>query len=397
MSKKPIRERAWYPYTVTACIAVALYVLLSRFGDFWGLLHRFFGYFMPVIGAVIIAYLVSPLARFFRNTVFRRIRKEKIRGFLATFFAFITVLLFLAFLLWMLIPQLVESISAFAGNLDDYMKTVNAVMKDWGLDKYINLEEFISSSESLLATITRIIADNIDLIISTSADAGRLVVEFFMSFLLSIYILASKDYLLAGVKRLLQSVMKEERYDNLMIFLSRCHLIVNRYIVYNLLDCLIIGGANAIFMAILGLPYVGLVSFVVAVANLIPTFGPIFGAVIGAFVLVLAQPWYALAFLVFDIVMQMLDAYFIRPKLFGDSLGVSGLWILVGIFVGGRMFGVIGILLAVPAVAILDFVYQDYLLPWLDRRKMKEKEKKAAEAEAAEEEPDLNEGPADGV
>ncbi len=387
MSKKPIRERSWYPYTVAACIAVTLFVVLSRFGDFWGSVRRFIDYFTPVITAIVIAYLVSPLARFFKNRVFGRIKKEKIRHFLGTFFAFVTVLVFMAFLLRMLIPQLIDSVTAFAGNLDDYMQTVNKLMKDWGLDKFINLEEFISSSETLLATLTRIIADNIDLIISTSADAGRLVVEFFISFLLSIYILASKEHLLSGTKRLMQSILKEEHYDGLMIFLSRCNLILNRYIVYNLLDCLIIGGANAIFMAVLGMPYIGLVSFVVAVANLIPTFGPIVGAVIGAFVLFLIQPWYALAFLIFDIVMQMLDAYFIRPKLFGDSLGVSGLWILIGIFVGGRMFGVIGILLAVPAVAILDFVYQDYVLPWLDKRKQKEKEKAEARTEEEAEDP----------
>ena len=144
--------------------------------------------------------------------------------------------------------------------------------------------------------------------------------------------------------------------------------ILKRYIVFNLLDSLIVGGANAIFMAIVGMPYVGLVSFVVAIANLIPTFGPVIGALIGGFVLLMVNPWHALAFLIFTFILQTVDGYILKPKMFGDSLGVSGLWILVGVIVGGRAFGVVGILLAIPGVAILDFLYQEYFLPWLETR-----------------------------
>ena len=106
--------------------------------------------------------------------------------------------------------------------------------------------------------------------------------------------------------------------------LRRCHAILNRYIVFNLLDSLIVGTANALFMAIVGMPYVGLVSFVVAVINLVPTFGPVIGAIIGGFILLMVNPWHALAFLIFTAILQTIDGYILKPKLFGDSLGVSG-------------------------------------------------------------------------
>ena len=117
--------------------------------------------------------------------------------------------------------------------------------------------------------------------------------------------------------------------------------------------------------------YVGLVSVVVAVTNLIPTFGPIIGAVIGGFVLLLVNPIHALAFLVFTFILQALDGYVIKPKLFGDSLGISSLLILLAVIVGGNMFGVVGILLAIPFAAILDFMYKDYLLVSLEKRRRK--------------------------
>ena len=129
---------------------------------------------------------------------------------------------------------------------------------------------------------------------------------------------------------------------------------------------------NSIFMVICNMPYVGLVSVVVALTNLIPTFGPIIGWVIGGFLLVLIKPWYALAFTLFTIVLQTADGYVIKPKLFGDTLGVSGLLILVGVIVGGRMFGIVGILVAIPGVAILDLLYKEFVLLRLEARKQEE-------------------------
>ncbi len=85
----------------------------------------------------------------------------------------------------------------------------------------------------------------------------------------------------------------------------------------------------------------------------------------------MVEPWHALAFLVFTLLLQLCDGYVIKPKLFGNSLGVSGLLILIWIIVGGSMFGVIGILLAIPFAAILDFVYRDYFLPMLEGRNIR--------------------------
>ena len=83
----------------------------------------------------------------------------------------------------------------------------------------------------------------------------------------------------------------------------------------------------------------------------------------------LVKPWYAGAFLLFTVFIQIFDGYILKPKLFGNSLGVSGLWILIAIIVGGNMFGVIGILLSIPTIAILDDVYHQYLISALRRRK----------------------------
>ena len=131
------------------------------------------------------------------------------------------------------------------------------------------------------------------------------------------------------------------------------------------------GCINAIFMAIAGMQYIGLVSFIVAVANLLPTFGPIIGGVLGGFILLMVKPIHALMFIIFTIVLQFVDGYIIKPRLFGNTLGVSGLWILIAVIVAGEMFGVPGILLAIPGAAIIDRVYKENFLPMLERRRFR--------------------------
>ena len=91
------------------------------------------------------------------------------------------------------------------------------------------------------------------------------------------------------------------------------------------------------------------------------------GFIIGGFILVLVNPWDALWFLVFTVVLQTIDGYILKPKLFGGTLGIPGVWILISIIVGSRMFGVAGILLAIPFAAIVDFIYHDLIFPNKDK------------------------------
>ena len=160
----------------------------------------------------------------------------------------------------------------------------------------------------------------------------------------------------------------KEGYELFLDFILRCDTILVNYIVQSLLDGLIVGVVNAIFMAFCRMPYIGLISVVVGITNLIPNFGPIIGAVIGGFILLLVNPMQALMFLVFTLVLQFVDGYILKPKLFSNSLGVSGLLILISTIVLGNMFGILGILLSIPAAAVLSFAYNDYFVPWKEKR-----------------------------
>lgn len=372
MFNKRIKSKSWYPYTIALCTAVLLFVLLTHFADIRAGVSTFFGYFMPVIWGCAIAYLINPLANFYNRTIFRGIAGERIRNIISNTLAFITVLMFLVFVMVLLIPQLISSIMMFVNNIDKYIVSLEHFLDYIGLSsESLGLQHWMESPDALLHKLSTYIRTNMDDILATSADAGIKIIQLLISILLSIYLLFNKNMLKSGLRRFLKAALDESRYETTRTFLLRCNSILNRYIVFNILDALLVGVINATFMFIMGFPYAGLISVVVGVTNLVPTFGPFVGGAIGAFILLLIKPWYAAAFMLFTLVLQLIDGYIIKPKLFGESLGVPALWILVGIVVGGKMFGIIGILLSIPIVAILDFSYKDYFLPWLESNRKK--------------------------
>lgn len=367
MNKK-IKNAAWYPMAVAICIGVVLFVFLARFGVIRTAIGTFLGYFMPVIIGGIIAYIVNPLSRLLEK-LFKFIKKEKTRRTVANVISFLIVVLFLVFAAVILIPQLVLSVQTFMKNWDGYVEALDATVKSWGItEDQLNVKKILSPSEDS-ATYVNLIEENLDSIISVSTVAGKGILNFVLGLILSIYLLSDKKNLKKGFKRLLKAVFGEQKYEGVKEFLLKCDTVCNRYVVFNLIDSLIVGFANALFMGIFGMQYIGLVSFFAAITNLIPTFGPVIGLVIGGFVLLMANPVHALIFLIFTLVLQAIDGYIIKPRLFGNSLGVSGLWIMIGVIVGGNMFGVIGILVSIPCVAIIDFVYKTYILPALEKKK----------------------------
>lgn len=369
MEKDKVKEKSWYPYTVAICSGVVLFVVLTHLPQIFGILHTFADYFGTVIMGCVIAYIMNPLAKFFERTLFKGIKNERMRRPASAMFTLALLLILTVLLFVMLIPQLFNSMRTLAANLDTYIVSLEALLKSWNLDQIEFIQNAMNSSNELLEMTGKMLTDNLDKIINTSANIGMGMANLGLSFTLSIYLLLEKDNLKAQVLRLMRALMSEQAMEGALTFFRKCDDILVRYISCSLLDSVIIGVANAVLMRIFGMEYIGLISVTVAITNLIPTFGPIIGAVVGALILFLVRPSHALIFLVITMVLQTLDGNVIKPKLFGNSLGVSGLMILVSIIVFGNIFGLTGIILAMPAAAILDYSYKEILLPALERKR----------------------------
>ena len=364
-----LKQKKWFAGAVVACIGVAFYVLLTHLGTVLSGLGTFLGYFKAVFVGFVIAYILNPMVKFFYYLVFRKIKSAKTRWSVSSIAAVVTALLLLVLLIGMLIPQLIDSVMTFSSNFDRYATSLQTLVTESPLGNFIDGSQLETLLDNSLDSISGFVSTNAEKILSFAANSGKQILSTFISIIIAVYILLEKKSVTTGIWRLVRALFSIETTESIMDFVLRCDVILVNFIGQSLIDALIIGAANAIFMLICRLPYIGLVSVVVAVTNLVPNFGPIIGAIIGGFILLLVNPTGALIFLAFCVVLQFCDAYSIKPKLFSNSLGVSGLLILVSTIVLGNMFGILGILLAIPVAAILSFLYRDYFLPRQEARR----------------------------
>jgi predicted PurR-regulated permease PerM len=309
---------------------------------------------------------MNPLVTFCEKRVFKRIKSPDMRRYLSVAVTVIVVIATFSLIMSVLIPQLFGSVQMFVSNLRVYSKQLKAyIVKNVPM-----FADKIGSSDSIMDSIIGYITHNYTNIISISTDTGKRVIEWIIAFILSVYLLLERGRMIAGAKRLLNALFKPSKCDKMIGFIKYCNKIMSKYVTLSLIDGAIVGIVTSIFMLIMDMEYVWLISIVVGVTNFIPTFGPIVGGVIGGFILLMVNPMHALAFVCFIIVLQMMDGYLLKPKLFGSSFGISGLWILIFILVGGNVFGIAGILLAIPMATIVDYVYHEGILKWLENRKV---------------------------
>lgn len=362
MNWKEWLETKWGANTFAICAGVFLWVILNHLPAICRALATFIGFFEPVIYGMILAYIMDFPVRFFEHRILGKMPdKNKARGVAVVMTVILTVLLFVL-LMAALIPQLVISITNLLNNWTTYITKLSTMIADlFDSAKASSVQQQISDwlTEGV-SKLNKYIGDNSDNIITTITTVGSGFMDWFLAFILAIYFLVAKNWLLKSIKKLYHMLFPKKKIGYHIPF-AKINSIFSRYVVCEIVDALIVGVANAIFMTIAGMPYTALISVIVGVTNLAPTFGPIIGALLGSFILLLVNPIYVVFFLIFTIILQFFDGYILKPKMYGSALSVPSVWILVAIIVLGRMFGVVGILLAIPVAAIITYIVSDYM------------------------------------
>ena len=373
---KSILERPWAAYTFAACTAVLFFMILSHLGAIGTVLKSFLSLISPIIIGAIIAYLFSPIADFFSEKVFFKVKKEQVRHLFSVILTIVCFILLLALLLVALIPSLVQSVSKLVSNWDMYTEkldtlitTVSAFAAERNIS--LNLENVAGYLDTAMEKGIALIKDNAGIIMDKASIIGTGVSNFAIGVVLGFCFLIARGTILKALHKIRRALVKEETIRRNNRLLYRCHKIFIRYAGCTLLDAFIVGIATLIFLLIMRMPYAPLIAMLVAITNIIPTFGPVIGAAFGIFFLILDKPLNAVFFLIFVIILQAIDGAIIKTKLFSGSLGIPGVWTLVLILLGGKVAGIAGIILAIPFAAIFVIVYKETVVPRLERRQMK--------------------------
>ena len=350
---RPPRTARDLLYLIAAAAVIWLVVgaLPGTAGGFAAVL----GALSPFAGGIALAYVLDIPTRFYAEKLFRGKRAP------AIVLAYLTFIVVLAAVIGLILPQLVQSISTFVnalpGYLDSAAASLGALLKRFNADTDLtatltaNLE---NSGERFQETAANMMSTVAGAAAAGAAGAAGRVLDAFVSLAASIYLLAEKEPLLKACRALLRALFPPHAAAGVLSVFQLANRTFSGYIGGQLLDALLVGIETFIAMLILRLNYAPMIAVLVAVTNIIPIAGPYIGAIPSALLLLLSgEPLQALIFCILILVVQQVDGNFIAPRILGGATGISGLWVLVAIIVGGGLFGIVGMVVGVPVMAVL--------------------------------------------
>ena len=357
--------------TAVAVIVIALVISLifSKLGIIASALKTIVSTVSSVLYGVVMAFLMAPvydrISAWVEEILSSFFPKWKKSGKWAKFIATLACLIILIFvifaLIMMIIPELVNSITNVIGYAPDGMSNLENWLKDI-LNKNPDLEKLVIGnyqdiSERVSDIATTNVLPNVNTYIKNLSsgviNALGVLVNIIIGMMVMMYLLNMKTtlssqaqkivYSMAGVK-IGNEIVTEARYIKNMF---------EKFIVGKIIDSIIIGIINYFFMVIIHMPYALLISVVVGVTNVIPFFGPFIGAIPSIVLLLLVSPFTALQFAVWILVLQQVDGNIIGPKILGQTTGLPSFWVLFSILLFGGLFGIVGMIIAVPTWAII--------------------------------------------
>lgn len=356
-------------FGVIAC-CILFYMLLQHGKSIGDAISSLLGILSPIIWGLVIAYLLWPLTKVFQRKLFepllKKLRPKKpvrtslARG-LSVALSILVALIIIAALIWLIIPQIYTSVESIVLNYQEYYDTITGWINKF-FENNPEVEEVLLSatgdvSDSLLDWAKTALLPSMGKVV-TSVTTGiyavlRAILDVLIGFVVACYVLSNMELFLAKSKMVLYSMFSVKASKRILKAIRFTDTAFMGFISGKVIDSAIIGVICYICCAIMRMPYVVLVSVIVAVTNIIPVFGPFIGAIPGAVILLFLDPWQALIFLILILIIQQLDGNFIGPMILGDSIGISALWVLFAIVVGGDLFGLVGMVVGVPVFATI--------------------------------------------
>ena len=364
---------AVYSFIVIAC-SIVFYLISSQVKVFSNKISDFIAILYPFIIGFAIAYLLNFILKFIEN----RIISEKMRGksparvraisMIITYFVAGTLCYLFVHFVW---PELLESIIGLFNDIPNYVNNatvmINKLIEEFNLTP-ASMEILESKWKELTDFIMNFMTDIIPVIGNTIMVVISSLWNIVLGVIVSIYLLKDKEKFFAISKKITYAIFNREHSYKILELTHRANKIFGKFLGGKILDSFIIAIITFVILTIFKMPYTLLVTVIVGVTNVIPFFGPFFGAIPSVILVRFVSPIKAFWLLIIILIIQQLDGNVIGPKILGDSIGVSAFWILFALLIAGKFLGLVGMLLGVPLFAFIYSIIKDVTEERLDKK-----------------------------
>lgn len=374
------RDKPYFKWGFTALavifISILLVVIFTNLPGFFAVLKSVGTILEPLFIGIVIAFLLNPIVRFVdcrldplltRKTKWKPTTIKKLSRAAGVVVALIFAALILYAFFSMLLPQLYDSVVGIVGNAETYYNSIDSWVQNI-LEDNPEIQRYVDAALGRIFTsvdnwFTTTFLQDVQKLLTTLTTSVVAVVKSLLNVLIglvaSVYILLSKDTFRAQSKKMIVALFSNKRADHIFYLGRNIYRIFNGFVIGTIVDSALMGVLCYIGMLIFKMPYPALIATIVGVTNVIPFFGPIIGLVPSAFLILLVNPLQAFYFVIFILAVQQIDGNVIAPKILGNSIGISGFWVLASITVAGSLFGFAGMILGVPVFALLYLLIAD--------------------------------------
>ena len=363
---------------VAGCIV--LYWLLNERESVRTVLDAVLNILSPFITGGCIAFIANVPMRFFENKL-ACIQNPGLKRTIALIITFIAVVIVVGGVVLLLIPQVVETVELLIPAVYDFLLNLEVYINNFLTEnpEAMSLIQETSSGASLdwaafVQKIVALLGDSVSTIlhsaVSTIGSVASFAMDLFVALVFAIYCLFQKETLARQGRKILYAFTKEKNADRLIHILRLSNSTFSNFLSGQCIEVCILGVMIAVSMAILKLPYIPLVSVLVAVTAFVPIVGAWVGCVFGAFFMLVNDPMQAVWFVLMFLIVQQIEGNLIYPKVVGTSIGLSGMWVIVAISVGGDLFGVVGMLLMIPFASVIQTILREEVAIRVYQRKI---------------------------
>ena len=317
---------------------------------------------VPLLGGICVAFVMNIPARFLEKHIsssrcrFIASHSRSISIFLSVLF----LILFVALIVVLVLPELINAVSLIVSSLRDFARDSH-FWNEVEIDSIPVLNSIFDSADTGILTLADAIESKINewtpsivsFTLSTMRSFIASAVTFFVSFVFAIYFLANKERLQRHITKFLSLFLKENKLDYLKHTAHVSYVAFSRFILAQVTEAVIIGLLCFAGMLIFRFPYAPAIAALTGAMALIPIYGAVIGALVGAFLIAVINPWKGLFFLIFIFVLQQLEGDLIYPRVVGTSTGVPSVYVFAAVTLGGALFGLPGMLFAVPVFSIV--------------------------------------------
>ncbi|WP_314776978.1 AI-2E family transporter [uncultured Solobacterium sp.] len=359
-------------FSISGILVVAFYTLINNVEPLFGVLQAIFVALSPFIYGIGIAFLLNPLRKIIEYSWLGKTKlKPRTKKIIASFGALFIGIIMLFVFFSILIPQMISSIQTFLSSFEGYVDSARNFFESnnfFSDDLLKTLNPVIDKGVSMLGDWVSNLASSLNAILMYSVIFAKSVMNFLIGMIIALYILLDEVNLKRQMKKVLYALLPEKTTKGILRTTRLTINTFNSFVAGKAVDSLIIGILCYIILSFMKMPYTPLISVVVGVTNMIPVFGPFLGGVPSILILLLVDPFKALEFSIFILILQQVDGNIIGPRILGGAVGLPTLYVMFAIIIGGALFGIVGMFIGVPVFSVIFVLVSEFIHRQLDKK-----------------------------